>query len=168
MSILASTAVFGLIQWQAYATYMQQNENAELVYIAAKSKLAKMKANNTFDEYKDWKKCVIPSDKVSEYSGTTYYAMCKKGDFDNYSSGNLSAGDSTAAHVVFDLIADCIYDKTLLDGCISIEYTGDGTILAIFFSDRCEKFTYGSGEVDITDRTSDKLEENMVGYYRAD
>ncbi len=167
LSLIAATSVFGLVSWQAYATYMQQNENAEMVYIAAKSKLAKMKANNTFDEYKDWKACKIPSDKVSEYSGkTVYYAACKKGDYDNYSEGSLT-NDTTSVHVVFDLIADSIYDKTLLDACISIEYTEDGKILSVFFSDRCDKFTYGSGGVDISQRTAEKLEENVVGCYTA-
>ena len=165
-TILVSTAVFGLIQWQEFSTYRQQTENAEIVYMAARSKLVKLKANNALDELKINTKATNISNAVSTYTGKTVYsAMCKKTDYADYNDPTKTLDESTK--LLFDLIEEFIYDKSILNACISIEFTEDGTILAVYYSDRCDEFKYGSGQVDLTQRTTENLEDNMVGYYEA-
>ncbi|MCR5205475.1 MAG: type II secretion system GspH family protein [Lachnospiraceae bacterium] len=165
-TILVSTAVFGLIQWQEFSTYRQQTENAEVVYMAARSKLVKLKANNALDELQISTKAENITNKVTSYgSKTVYSAKCNKADYATYSSTPNSLNSSTK--LLFDLIEEFIYDKSLLDACISIEFNEDGTILAVYYSDRCDEFKYGSGQVNLTQRTTENLEDNMVGYYEA-
>ena len=166
-TILVSTAVFGLVQWQEFSIRRQQDENAELVYMAAKSKIAKLKANNALDEQNGWAQGTkVPSTVSSEYTNKTVYtAYCQThDDYENYKSGTLG---NSSAKLLFDLISDSIYDQSVLDACISIEYLEDGTIMAVYYSNRCEKFSYNGAAVDLAQRTEETLEENMVGYYIA-
>ena len=175
-AILVSTAAFGLIQWQEYSMMKQQNENAELIYMAAKSKLSSIKANNALDDFLYWTDTENVPSSVINYSGKrVYYATCKKGDYAKYNTINSSnenaslTSDEKKAHVLFDLIAESVYDKSILDACITIEYIEDGTIYAVFYSDRCNGFSYSetSTLVNISQRDTEYLEANTVGSYNA-
>ena len=176
-TMLVSTAVFGLIQWQAHSTYMQETENAELVYMAAKNKISKLIANNVLYETPRWGKNgennTVTKSGVSDYSSVTddviYYAKCNKGDYNKYSAVTNKLSPNDSANLLFDIIDEYIYDPSLLDACICIEYTADGRIMAVLYSDRCDEFSYGTSsdsKVDINQRTDEKLEENMVGYHK--
>jgi len=175
-TILVSTAVFGLVQWQAHSTYMQENENAELIYMAAKNKISKLISNNVIEEVPLWGKNgnnnIVTKSNISDYSSMTaetiYFAKCKIGDYNKYSGVKNKLNSDDSANLLFDLIEDYIFDPSLLNASICIEYTGDGRIMAVLYSDRCDEFSYGasSSKVDISIRTEEKLEENMVGYHK--
>ena len=65
ISILATITTLSLINWQEYATNKKMEDNAELIYMAAKNKITQLKSDNTLYELKNW--C-----SSSNYTGITY------------------------------------------------------------------------------------------------
>ncbi len=164
ISILATTTTMSLISWQEYSQENKQYENAELIYMAARNKISILKANGVLENFNGWAK-----DPTCNISGKKYYAVCKKGQYKDYSKTNPISGNGT--QLLFSLVAEYVYDKTILDANIAIEYLADGTICDIFYSDRSEEFKYGSGTtgtinlLNTENRKDDFLQNNMIGHY---
>ncbi len=176
ISILATITTFSLIKWQEYSTYNSQEENAELIYMAAKNKIAKLKADNALDELKYWGKKgaqyanVTYANKYHKidgnvYNDTIYYLVCGEDDYDKYTKKNL--GDNNKI-LLFDILSEFIHDKKVLRANIAIEYSEDGTIYAVYYSDRTP-FGYGTSySVNLSssiDTKTEKLYENTIGAY---
>jgi len=171
-SILVTITTMGLMKWQEYSTYTQQEESAELVYMAARNKIAKLRANNVLDDYERF------GDESRKLTGITYpdvpendlrWAFCSMNEYDNYD--NLMKGnDPTGAKLIFDLISDYIYDDVILNGSIGIEYSAStGVVYKVFFSDRTNICygPYASGEKMnlVANRAYDHLEKKVIGVY---
>ena len=178
-SILASVTTLSLISWQEYSKYKSQEDNAELIYMAARNKIAQLKANNALDELSSWGEkisgnTVDPSSVIYSHTGTIYYAICKKGDYQNYNSSSDSTNSpDKKASLIFELINNYISDKGILNANIAIEYSQDGTIYAVYFSDSTE-MDYQSSGLGTNEKfymngsykhDSEKLYENVIGAY---
>ncbi len=176
ISILATITTLSLIKWQEYSTYNSQEENAELIYMAAKNKIAKLKADNALDELKFWGKKgaqyanVTYTNKYHKIDGnvpndTIYYLVCGKDDYDKYTKKAL--GDKNKV-LLFDILNDYILDNKILKANIAIEYSEDGTIYAVYYSDRTS-FGYGASyAVNLSssaDTKTEKLYEKTIGAY---
>ncbi|MBR5180540.1 MAG: type II secretion system protein [Lachnospiraceae bacterium] len=180
-SILASITTMSLISWQEYSTYTEQEEKASLVYMAARNKIAQLKSNNALEGLEGWgDKCngnnklegiTYTNSYITYPSGlspqTTYYTYCTADDYEKYLDNTLN---DPIKKLLFDLTVDYVYDKNMLKANISIEYSADGTIHAVYYSDRT-KINYASSGLEeynlsaSSNRTSDKLYENIIGAY---
>ncbi len=180
-SILASITTMSLISWQEYSTYTEQEEKAGLIYMAARNKIAQLRANNALDGLEGWGEKCIGNNKLEGISytnsyitypsglapQTTYYTYCTSDDYEKYLDNSLN---DPVKKLLFDLTVDFVYDKNMLKANISIEYSNDGTIHAVYYSDRT-KINYASSGLDeynlstSSSRASDRLYENIIGVY---
>ena len=173
ITILATITTLSLISWQEYSINKKMDDNAELIYMAAKNKIAQLKSDNTFEELKNWgnldtnlsytnKYHLIGSNNASE---KIYYFLCNKDDYLAYNKGNLS---DVNKKLMFDLLKDYLHDKKLLKANIAIEYGIDGTIYAVYYSDRTS-FGYGTSNAynlsSSQAASQDKRYEKVVGLY---
>lgn len=162
ISILATTTTMSLISWQEYSLENKQYENAELIYMAARNQISKLKANGILADYKGWQ-----TRSVTINGESRYYAYCNKSDYSTYNKH--SAMDAKGSQLLFNLVAEYVYDKTMLDANVAIEYLSDGTICDIFYSDRSDDFCYGgSSGINLSlsaNRQEAFLQENMIGHY---
>ena len=168
-SILATTTTLGLIGWQHESTYRTQEDNAEMIYMAARNKIAQLRANNVLGDFSGWgskgsnNTVTIISESTSQ---NYYYALASKGDYQNYNSGSMNDPDKQKSSLVFELINDYIADKGILNGNIAILYDEDGTIYTVYFSDRTEISFSGADGLDKKEnREYTKLYDNMIGVY---
>lgn len=173
ITILATITTLSLINWQEYSINKKMDDNAELIYMAAKNKIAQLKSDNTFDELKNWGKQDTGLSYTNKYhligsnnaSETIYYFLCNKDDYLAYTKGNLS---DVNKKLMFDLLKDYLHDKKLLKANIVIEYGIDGTIYAVYYSDRTS-FGYGtSNAYNLSSSqavSQDKRYEKVVGLY---
>ena len=185
-SILATITTLSLIRWQEYSTYTNMESNAEMIYMAARNKIAQLKANNVLDEFEGWGSNYSGTDNTitglsyndtskDTSAGKIYYALCKQGDYILYGSNNPNDKNKIekTAPLLFELIVDHIADKGILNGNIAIEYGQDGTIYAVYFSDRTQMKYGNSGAgsnnaVDMSgtvNREYGKLYDNVIGGY---
>ncbi|MBQ6025857.1 MAG: type II secretion system protein [Lachnospiraceae bacterium] len=177
ISVLAAITTLSLISWQEYSINRKQEDNAELIYMALKNKIAQLKSDNTLKELKNWgsKSSNIASftytNKYHTVDGalkndTIYYFLCDKTDYENYKK-NPATYDANKK-LMFELLSEYLHDKQLLKAYIAIEYSDDGIIYAVYYSDRT-KFGYGAGyELNLSQKsglTEDKLYEKVVGVY---
>ena len=183
-SVLISVTTFGIISWQEYSINSEQNENAELVYMAVKNKLAILKSNNSIDEVEGW----APDFDTNNTNSTEeeaqemqlisngYVMKCSAGDYKLYKEKNYTElyKSSKSAKLLFDFISPYIYDKKILNACISVEVEKDGVIRRVYYSNRWDKFVYdeesGSNSIRLTNlwRHESDLYDNMVGLYTPD
>lgn len=94
-----------------------------------------------------------------------------KNKYDDYISN--PAGLTAAEKLLFDLVAPYISDKSVLNGCIALEFSPEaGQVFAVCYSDTASSFVYdntASGSVkDISDRTLQIRKASNVGYYGVD
>lgn len=167
-SILATITTMSLIAWQENATYRTQEDNAELIYMAAKNKIALLNANNILDEQPEW--------GVNEISTVTNvgnvkkcYAYCVADDYEKFKKGNTLSNAS--AVLVFDLVSDHLYKKDLLEKYIMIVYSTDGLIEGVFYSDRSNiKNVFTTQNVDLSNLNGinyNMLMDSVIGAYIA-
>jgi prepilin-type N-terminal cleavage/methylation domain-containing protein len=208
LSILLSVSVFGLVEWQEYARFNQQNEYAQILFVAAQNQLTEYSRNGSMEKFqkeitsaeggyyrtldiakltngqgvaydKDevWYESVGKGSDAFKYQGALCYVSCVAGDYERYKEGALSsAGRSRGADVVFELLSNYVYDESILNNSISIEFSPEeGQIFAVCFSDREAEFVYldpsataGSGSVNIANREENYRRSHMIGYYGAD
>ena len=159
-SILAASTTLGLISWQTYAMNSKQDEYAEMIFMAAKNQFTARKANDVLEEDLFWAK---PEAMVPGYTDT-YYMMCKKGDYKKYRK-NQNIPDNTK--LFFNFIDQYVYDKSLLDASIVIEYKADGTITNVLYSERINEMSYGTSGLSIVSLkgSADLRYDNIVGMY---
>ena len=146
-SILATIITMSLISWQAYSTNTEQEDKAELVYMAFRNKMAILKANNVIE---------------AESTGTSEYYYCKKGDYQKYKSNNNTVLSNKNIKTLFDYVIPYIYDKKMLDAYIVVEIDG-GDIKMVLYSDRYD--CTSPSVINELKNNSDKRYDNVVGMY---
>jgi prepilin-type N-terminal cleavage/methylation domain-containing protein len=132
---------------------------------------------NIYTKDQVWYEGSDKGNNASRYQGELCYVSCKAGDYELYKSGNLgSAGRSRGADVLFELLSNYVYDQSILNNSISVEFSPDeGQIFAVCFSDEGSEFIYDepsntatSGLVNIANREESYRKGYMVGYYGTD
>lgn len=184
-SIIAATVVFSLIKWQAYYNYRKQEEYARTIFLSARQKMSMLKADNVLEEFFEDTMLTDPltgkknyscrfADNSSLYPAAEYnqpvcYANCSKGDYDKYMSGNYAGMRGKEAKKLFELIKDYVYEKTLLNNCVAIEYAPEsGQVFAVFYSDKADCFVYDGGNarnINISKRSGMEIFDEEIGYY---
>ena len=108
--------------------------------------------------------------------GNYTYVLCNKGDYNSIKNkqNTESNTESKTARLLLDYVSAYIYDKTILDAYISIEFDmKTGEVIGVYYSDRT-KFYYNadndgntSGGINISELKSDfsKRYEMLVGSY---
>ena len=162
LSVLITITTMGLLTWQEYSTQTKQDENAELVYMAMKNKTAVLKKNKALKEF-------LPQ------NDTDNWLICSSGDYEVYKAKTYDKHNVPEYKILFDMLVPYIYDKGLLDACIAVEYNAEGEILAVLYSDRCDKFIANTGtssesNVYIKSIINDSAARNklLVGCYKPD
>lgn len=214
LGILLSLSVSGLLAWQDWANFKQQNEYAQTLFIAAQNQLAeydntgrlerfemgiqdrhgeylrvldvKKLTNGNGDAYpKDelvWYESLGETSKTeaAKYQGVLCYASCKEGDYADYLEHGLAGmseeAKSRGADIVFSLLESYVYDSSILNAAISIEFSPDeGQVFAVCYSSRNWEFVYDApnviapeGKVNIANREEEYRRAYMVGYYGTD
>ena len=206
LGILLSVSVMSLVAWQDWADFNRENEYAETLFLAAQNQLSEYSENGTLSDfseraygealgnkvdldsiyYAEGEKYTAELKKensvwVSKEAGTLCYAMCNKGDYVKYKAGEETA--SKTAPIVFELLESYIYDTSILNETICIEFSlEDGQVFSAFYTDKSiEKddadyaaFEYDNsnenlrGLVNIATRYEAYRKERMVGYYGVD
>lgn len=145
VSILASITTFSLISWQHDSQYNKMEQNAELIYMALKNKMTSDKANGIgFD-----------TDIDNLY--------CNSGDYEKYKNKN-SVSDK--AKTLFNYVSNYIYDKTILNAYINIEFDENKEIKSVYYSDRTLFFNAADGSLKAEFKNNDSNRyDNLVGAY---
>lgn len=204
MGILLGLSVMGMMAWQDWSEFNKQNEYAQTLFVAAQNQLQEYSSNgvlqnfaldlkddediylrqldlstltdgdgNSYDVGEVWYESVGKIEPV-KYRGYLVYASCKEGDYSDYLQGNLDS--DTGAEIVFRLLENYVYDSSILNKAISVEFTpSDGQVFAVCYSDRNSSFFYGSESlnetrksVSINRREESYRRELMIGYYGVD
>ncbi len=196
LSILLTISVVGLMAWQDWSDFNQANEYAETMFLASQNQLSEYSANGTLDKFA--KRAYDGSNQVTlseiyyeegvAYSedtvwtsgnkGTLVFVRCNRGDYALYTNGQPTV--SPSAPIVFELLEGYLYDTSLLNDTICIEFSlEDGQVFSVSYcakadSDGNESFVYDNsndskvGQVNIATRYEDYRRERLVGYYGVD
>lgn len=158
-SLIATISTMGLLKWQQYSSNNEMENKAELIYMAVRNSIAKLKANNVLDEIEYW------GDNSTQGNDGKYYLVCNAGDYKDYKEGNLS-NTKTSAKLLFDLTADYLHDKKMLNYDIVVSYSLDGVVHGVYYSDRSSlSYKDSAGKINVVSSDSDTLYENVVGAY---
>lgn len=118
--------------------------------------------------------------QAQKYKSVLVYASCKPGDYDDFiahgESGMSQDAKDSGAAIVFRLLQNYVYDISLLNNAISIEFSPlEGQVFAVCFSDYNEEFIYAganaaspTGKCNISNRSEDNRYSHFVGYYGTD
>lgn len=162
ISVLASVTTLGLMSWTHDSEFNKQEQNAELIYMAVKNKIAIYKSNNSINEIKGWVDYKASEDinlnaesgsNDSGEVGTTagyMYLFCNNDEYGKWKNGgknNPEIFKSRTASYLFDFVASYIYNKTILDAYICIEFDKSGDVLGVYYSDRT-KFYEQTEDID--------------------
>ena len=144
VSILASITTFSLVAWQHNSQFNKMEQNAELVYMAARNKLAIYNAN-----------------KVT-YNNKSVF--CSIEDYKKYVKNESSLKeDCSEAYLLFKLISEYIYDKTILEAYIYIEFDSNCNIKSVYYSNRTLFFNNGIIKQEYNDAS--KRYDDNIGMY---
>ena len=158
-SLIATVSTMGLLKWQQYSSNNEMENKAELIYMAARNSIAKLKANNVLEETEGW------GDYSTMGTDGKYYLVCNAGDYKDYKEGNLS-DTKASAKLLFELTVDYLHDKKMLDHDIVVSYSYDGVVNAVYYSDRSRlNYKDSAGKINVLSSSSDTLYENVVGVY---
>lgn len=114
-----------------------------------------------------------PKEHAEIYQGTICYAMCSASDYELYKAGNTALSNPSAT-TVFELLEDRVYDSSILNAAICIEFSPEeGQVFSVLYSSENEAFTYAAtddkrGTVSISSRVESYRNDRMVGYYGVD
>lgn len=176
--ILLSVAGLGLTAYIRHANYIRNNNYAETIFYAAQTSLTHYKANGQLkdlqilmdDESKngankgmvDISRIKNPEIAGDQYENRLYYLMISKD----------STRKDEASQALLDLLSDYIYDSSILDASICLEFDPyDGTVYSAIYSDRQKAFTYGESsdsETGISDRSEEFRKDKSIGFYNVD
>lgn len=191
MMILASLSIGGILAYQDYADYKRQNSYAQTLFSAAQTKLTDLSVRGQREELEkaainplDLGTVITPdgtlaSEKQNGESvkeGGVYYLLWNRKSYELYRSGELdgeSDADSKSAQALYEILDEFLFDETILNACIAIEYNpGSGQVYSVLYSDKCNEFTYigttKDGRVNILNRQEDYRNKYMIGYYGID
>ncbi len=209
LGILLTLSVSGLLTWRDWSDFNRVNEYAETMFLSAQNQLSEYSANGTMQDFRarvvDAGVSNVPvelitaedglpltqdidqiaaSDKhyiwMSENKGTLVCVRAEKGDYSRYLQG--ADTNSATAPFVFELLDSYIYDQSLLNETICIEFSlEDGQVFSVLFTDKCatdgtteySRFVYTKndsdrGDVCILDRQEAARKQRMTGYYGVD
>ncbi len=206
LGILLSISVMSLVAWQDWADFNRENEYAETLFLAAQNQLSEYSSNGTlssfstraYDEvygnkvnlnsiyYAEGKNYTAELNEensvwVSKNAGTLCYAMSNKGDYKKYLAGETT--ESPTAPIVFELLDSYVYDTSILNETICIEFSlEDGQVFSAFYTDKSIRqedsyysaFEYNNsneslrGLVNIATRYEAYRKDRMIGYYGVD
>ena len=184
VAILIGMSVAGIVQYQRWASWQQQEQYAKTLYTAAQSALTQYEMNGRSDElqidtaHKGAGYGVICENNQMQVtlvtdagviadpsaiwsngsaSGTLYYLVGTPADYQAYKSGSGSAQQK----LLYEIFDAYLYDKSILtEGCVSLEYDPNaGMVYSVLYSSRADGFSYGSGGsgmIDASVRTRDK------------
>lgn len=201
MTIVLGLSAYGILAWQDFAEFNKQNEYAQIIFTDAQIQLTEYSVNGKLDSIRDRLKKetgytnvvnvanIIASDgnnltlenvfseskgksEQEKYQETICYIKCDKGDYANYRDGvTVSKG----AQIIFELLEPYIYDTSILNNSICIEFTPENAqIFSVCFSDKVDSFEYNQnnaaidGTVNISNRTESYRKERKIGYYGVD
>lgn len=156
ISIILSMSVMGMLSWQDWSGFYQQNEYAQTLFMAAQNYIVKSNANGSFEEFEryivdvdgNYKYQLEPEVLIDERE----QRLSKERIWGHIASGAAiteekyrgtlcsiccDAGDyeryldekatnSETAFLVFSMLEDFVSDTEILNGCIAIEFTPDG------------------------------------------
>ena len=206
LGILLAVSVMSLMAWQDWADFNRENEYAETLFLAAQNQLSEYSSNGTLSDFSDRAYKEAYGNKVnldsiyyaegenftaelnkensvwvSKTSGTLCYAACDKGDYKKYLAGEET--ESPTAPIVFELLEAYVYDTSILNETICIEFSlEDGQVFSAFYTDKSiskddaeyAAFEYDNsnealrGLVNIATRYESYRKDRMVGYYGVD
>lgn len=189
--MLASLSVVGVLAYQDYADYRRQNNYAETLFTAAQSEITgysvrgQMKRLQSVALHKLSLNEVITPEGIraseskngaNAKQGEIYYLTGTKETYTAYLNGeyeNKSDADSMAYCALYGLFEEYLFDKTILNAAIAVEYNPvQGQIYSVLYSDKCGGFTYTGenkdGIVNILNRQENYRSEYMIGYYGLD
>lgn len=206
LGILLAVSVMSLVAWQDWADFNRENEYAETLFLAAQNQLSEYSSNGTLSDFSDRAYKEAYGNKVnlnsifyaegesftaelnqensvwvSKNAGTLCYAMSNKGDYKKYLAGEDT--DSPTAPIVFELLESYVYDTSILNETICIEFSlEDGQVFSAFYTDKFisqndadyAAFEYNNaneslrGLVNIATRYETYRKDRMVGYYGVD
>lgn len=186
--MLSSIGVVGVLAYQDYADFKRQNSYAQTLFTAAQSQLTGYDARGELGDLKAVSgeellldTIVTPSGEVASESKAGENAKKSKvysltGTAENYRKylageyrGKTDA-DSMRYQMLYDIFDEYLYDKTILEAAIALEYNPEqGLVYAVLYSDKNASFTYTAGNkngrVNICDRQEDYRSEYLIGYY---
>lgn len=190
LTVLLGVSVFGLLAWQDHLHFRQQSEYASTLFIAAQNQLSEYSRNGSLLELQERIKQgskyerTIHVESLTDSMGNAYenssvwqqgtgilcYALCREGDYADYLAGNLSdEARARGADIVFMLLGGSVYDASILNENISIEFAPEeGLVFGVCYSDQKGEFVYadaGAGQVDIRNREESYRKSHMIGYY---
>lgn len=99
-----------------------------------------------------------------------------KGDaqtYRQYQEYKTGGGEKPDAEIIalYDLLLPYVYDPSILDAAVSVEFTPeDGQVFSVLYSNKNEKFEYGSSDgkaVDITNREYSVRKQKNVRVLRS-
>ena len=152
ISVLASITTFGLIAWQHDSMFNKQQQNAELVYMAARNKIAMYNANKVAFETTPIY-CDIEDYEKYKYSYS-------KEDNNNTSLKQ----EKQQAWKLFNMISEYTYDKTILNAYIYIEFDDKNNIKCVYYSEKT-KFFDSSGNIKNEYNDDSQRYDDVVGTY---
>lgn len=191
MMILVSLSVGGILAYQDYADYKRQNSYAQTLFSAAQTKLTDYSVWGQMEKLEevalnplDLGTVITPDGTLASESRNgentkesgVYYLIGNRESYELYRSGELagkSDPDSKSAQALYEILDEFLFDETILNACIAIEYSPEnGQVYSVLYSDKCSEFTYvgttKNGRVNILDRQEDYRNKYMVGYYGLD
>lgn len=191
MLMLSSLSVVGILAYQDYADFRRQNSYAQTLFTAAQTQLTGYSVRGQTEKLKDaaagsvdLERVVTPSgvsalesgEGTNAKSGTVYYLIGNKDTYKAYLNGeysNRKDADSLGYQALYDIFDEFLFDKSILDASIAIEFNPDqGEVYSVLYSEKCSSFTYTSttrnGRVNILDRQEAYRSEYLVGYFGLD
>lgn len=189
-AILLSVSVAGIVAWVHHSDFVRNENYAETIYYAAQAELTRYRGNGQLAELNmlvrnagagdadimgkvpvnditdDYRATLTGSGKLEEYNA-------KYNERLYYLKKNAGAVDEN--NPLGGLLSDYIYDSSIMEGSICVEFDPtDGTVYSVTYSDKNEKFTYGTvGENEekvfsLRDRTRETRKKTRVGYFSTD
>lgn len=134
--------------------------------------------SNSGDETYSWSTIWNePATNSKKNKKTIITLTAKRGDYEKYQNNRNSVSEGT--RLLFELIESGVADKSVLNKCISIEFSPEaGQVFAVCFSDRADEFYYGTVPseasennkvyTDISKREVADRKDVMLGYYGVD
>lgn len=191
MLILVTLSVAGVLAYQDYADYKRQNSYAQTLFSAAQTKLIDYSVRGQMKQLEesapniiDLALIVTPDGTLASESeraeavksGNIYCLVGDRDSYEKYRAGEYEGRndrESRAYRALYGIFDEFLFDKNILDACISIEFNPScGQVYSVLYSDKCSKFTYmetnRNGRVNINDRQEDYRNEYMIGYYGLD
>ena len=180
--IVLSASAAGIMAGVHHADFVRNENYAETIYYAAQAELMKYRGDGKLkklEEYVKKKEQVVPVNEISDDYRAT---LTGEGELTAYNAkydGRLyylkkNAGSVGENDKLGELLSPYIYDTSIMDGAICIEFDPSvGTVYSVTYSDRNKEFVYEipgavDGAASLLDRRGAVRRKYRVGYYSAE